>query len=1020
MQIKNEAEDMMDTVVNGDRGGVLTEHIRAGTPIVQGIINPKIIAKANQNARALANGDSGLSPKSIRSPRRKSLTKVNVSSRVDVILNNDLFKKHLSRHGDVLEKLSVGRRGSLAGGMGGLKKAHSNLDLTNIDLDEKVERPASTTKEMWDVPKDENNRVDNSIINKPTLPTNRSQRRHLSLVEQKDLQKLSDELARREEEQAKSTQAKKTSASAIFARNKQSRFNVPSFADFKKQRQTKIVSGHIFAKTVSAVYNDEHSENRVNIKHKSVSSPREINCDSLRETTDSPGYMYVDEENESENLDTMTKADIEIVKLCFEEPQETTPALICITETDSKENVSSPHKQTSANTSKDIKTTVLNLSTNPKGFTKQNIEIDSASAQNLTRDICEPELNSKIKELNKDIHHTIDQNQNVSKQQEIDKSFNNPNTEANKSDIDLLDIECETVSRAKGSKSKLSCNDLVKELQELSVQSNSVAQTGQTTKVLKSGVSSETENKSVQSSGKTDSNTVVKPATSAKSRPKPKPKPRTRNLKSRRDSGLLPEIVMKQKNSSKMDTPCEQSNESDSSQTFNSPRIEINNQKWVSEPNSTDDNIENHTPGENCGLLEFDTSNHEDKCVDSENSDVFLSSSSEFDSKISSKSITVNSDANMAEATTPADNNVSFQDSSEKSSSPKVEIYPELPPKPVLNIFDTRDVISPKPAFHIFQGNNTKTVMSTDKMHRKIIVAKRKRKLPASRRQNNSVSSASGQPLNLDSTQGVQKHPPVLHKSFSFGGETEQILEARILEQLEAHDQSKKELVSQNQTAESVNADKHGSNNKKGQRINIQGRKLPAIPGSPNKTNAVHHIHSNSDSGTFYFPETANIPVPESFNFTSEANVEFGNNFQNEQIKSTDQNQCERCNSESTSCEECLKGANSSGNNSSNLEKDQEHSSQVLGSESKQLTMILSSLDDIFNICDDESVLNDTVPVGCSSEGGYHGDVSSWHGERTTTPSDDMDRLSPPSSLFDLKVNIKHFQSKFIALASKL
>ncbi|CAG2193270.1 unnamed protein product [Mytilus edulis] len=83
------------------------------------------------------NCDAGLrTPLASKPPRPEScrpssVSRVSVSSRVDVMLNSDLFKKYLSKHENLIDKISL-RQGRGAG----MKKALSNLDLSQLDFDD--------------------------------------------------------------------------------------------------------------------------------------------------------------------------------------------------------------------------------------------------------------------------------------------------------------------------------------------------------------------------------------------------------------------------------------------------------------------------------------------------------------------------------------------------------------------------------------------------------------------------------------------------------------------------------------------------------------------------------------------------------------------------------------------------------------------------------------------------------------------------------------------------------------------
>ncbi|CAC5389380.1 unnamed protein product [Mytilus coruscus] len=85
----------------------------------------------------ISKGDSGhrtsltSKPPRPESCRPSNVSRVSVSSRVDVMLNSDLFKKYLSKHENLIDKISL-RQGRGAG----MKKALSNLDLSQLDFDD--------------------------------------------------------------------------------------------------------------------------------------------------------------------------------------------------------------------------------------------------------------------------------------------------------------------------------------------------------------------------------------------------------------------------------------------------------------------------------------------------------------------------------------------------------------------------------------------------------------------------------------------------------------------------------------------------------------------------------------------------------------------------------------------------------------------------------------------------------------------------------------------------------------------
>ena len=92
----------------------------------------RVLLRRKQNVRDRKDNTGSITGKPPRpdSCRPNSVSKVPISPRVELMMNSDLFKKYLSKHENLIDKISV-RQGR---GMG-LKKALSNLDLSQLDLD---------------------------------------------------------------------------------------------------------------------------------------------------------------------------------------------------------------------------------------------------------------------------------------------------------------------------------------------------------------------------------------------------------------------------------------------------------------------------------------------------------------------------------------------------------------------------------------------------------------------------------------------------------------------------------------------------------------------------------------------------------------------------------------------------------------------------------------------------------------------------------------------------------------------
>lgn len=108
-----------------------TSETRTDTPL-KPESGSKVLLRRKQNVRDRKDNTGSITGKPPRpdSCRPKSVSKVPISSRVELMMNSDLFKKYLSKHENLIDKISVRQgRGT------GLKKALSNLDLSQLDLD---------------------------------------------------------------------------------------------------------------------------------------------------------------------------------------------------------------------------------------------------------------------------------------------------------------------------------------------------------------------------------------------------------------------------------------------------------------------------------------------------------------------------------------------------------------------------------------------------------------------------------------------------------------------------------------------------------------------------------------------------------------------------------------------------------------------------------------------------------------------------------------------------------------------
>ncbi|XP_061183719.1 uncharacterized protein LOC133191955 [Saccostrea echinata] len=198
---------------------------------------------------------------SVDSPVKGDLTKVTVSPRVELMLNNELFKKYLSRHGNLLEKLAQ-RQGR---SRGTLKKAFSNLDLSKIDLEEEL-HSAEDMNSSSKLGKEDNKENDVTGEDVDGLCSLHSQnpaairaKRSLSLTGTSD-PNFNDL------QQALKINEEKTN---VRNKSRRSKFMMPSFEEFKRSRKEKLKKGQEFVKDVL--------RNKENIPHSFIKN-LDIKC----------------------------------------------------------------------------------------------------------------------------------------------------------------------------------------------------------------------------------------------------------------------------------------------------------------------------------------------------------------------------------------------------------------------------------------------------------------------------------------------------------------------------------------------------------------------------------------------------------------------------------------------------------------------------------------------------------------------------------------------------------------------
>ncbi|XP_033728316.1 uncharacterized protein LOC117317583 [Pecten maximus] len=263
-------QDMIDSMPVSVASAHVVGNARSDTPVVQGVFSRKIVAKASKNVRQLkhlndseANDDGDdLSEKGRvhrTNSRKNALSRVPVSSRFDVLLSNNLFQKYLGQnHENILERIYKQRGGVFSGGM---RKAYSNVDLTNIDLSQTFDNPLSNNGKSASF-STADKRNEKHYSQGQAKDTGQQRRRRVSISSGQEVQDIVDELSGIRKEvtiNGQRTQA----VTAIYSRGKRQKFNVPSFSEFRKQRQMRIASGHQYAKEAKSLLNNNQSAVRL-------------------------------------------------------------------------------------------------------------------------------------------------------------------------------------------------------------------------------------------------------------------------------------------------------------------------------------------------------------------------------------------------------------------------------------------------------------------------------------------------------------------------------------------------------------------------------------------------------------------------------------------------------------------------------------------------------------------------------------------------------------------------------------
>ena len=187
-----------------------------------------------------------VSPRGRRGENSPRKYRRKTSSRVEYLLSNDLFKKHLSGHIDLVEKNILHAKKF------GLKKSFSNLDLTVTDS-EKLQAAFESSLKFHDADldrsfKDESENGNDrkpqeredvhSVSNNPSAPSkqpphttasdsSQTPRRKSIACDDPSLHHLQDVLRHHD----------KPFPATVFTAARRSRMHIPSFDEFRKQRQ---------------------------------------------------------------------------------------------------------------------------------------------------------------------------------------------------------------------------------------------------------------------------------------------------------------------------------------------------------------------------------------------------------------------------------------------------------------------------------------------------------------------------------------------------------------------------------------------------------------------------------------------------------------------------------------------------------------------------------------------------------------------------------------------------------------
>lgn len=237
----------------------------------------------------------------VSSRTKGDLTKLTVSPRVELMLNNELFKKYLSRHGNLLEKMAH-RQGR---SRGTLKKAFSNLDLSKIDLEEELQSTDKMNRSL----KLKTDGKQNEVTGKDSVSVCSLPSQNPATIRTKRSQSLTGTNDPHFNELQQALKIDEETANAR-SKSRRSKFFMPSFEEFKKSRKEKLKKGQEYVKDVL--------RNKENIPHSfitnlnkcatTVTSSRKLPKEPVaKESTTQKGIVVEDALKKETEVETFSK-----------------------------------------------------------------------------------------------------------------------------------------------------------------------------------------------------------------------------------------------------------------------------------------------------------------------------------------------------------------------------------------------------------------------------------------------------------------------------------------------------------------------------------------------------------------------------------------------------------------------------------------------------------------------------------------------------------------------------------------